>query len=277
MDKLILTRYLYSFIDVRQSMFLNILDGNYEEALYWAYELYWSGYTESTFEHLLETYDMMFIKDEIIKKRMRGEYNKWRLDNSLYENFGTIVINMCFQSYSISKFVDKFFNIKCNDISKGSRGVGSNLYININKKDVEKYCIDYDDEKRYKILGMEYKYNLRTEYSKVFQLAEIDIVERRCELLKNWEYYAYKCPYWRDAIDKYEGEIENNKIVFNSDEMLENFYENYCLEIDEQSLEIINIALGITGGAQKTMKEFIQKYNGKLLIKKKRRVIIEEA
>ena len=275
MDILILTRYLYSFIDVRQSLFLNILDGNHKEALYWAYELYWSGFTGCTFEHLLETYDMMFITDEMIKERMRGEYNKWRLDNSLYENLGTIVINLCFQSYRISKFVDKFFKIKCNDMSNGRES--SNLYININKKDVEKYSINYDDEKRYKILGMEYKYSLRTEYSKIFQLTEIDIVERRGELLSNWEYYAYKCPYWREAIDKYEGVIDNNKIVFKSDDKHEEFYEKYGLEIDEQSLKIIDIALGITVGGQKTMKEFIQKYNGKLLVKKKRSVIIEEA
>lgn len=275
MDKLILTRYLYSFIDVRQSLFLNILDGNHEEALYWAYELYWSGFAGCTFEHLLETYDMMFITDEMIKERIRGEYNKWRLDNSLYENLGTIVINLCFQSYRISKFVDKFFKIKCNDTSNGRES--SNLYININKKDVEKYSINYDDEKRYKILGMEYKYNLRTEYSKIFQLTEIDIVERKEELVSNWEYYAYKCPYWREAIDKYEGVIDNNKIVFKSDDNHENFYEKYGLEIDEQSLKIIDIALGITVGGQKTMKEFIQKYNGRLLIKKKRSVIIEEA
>jgi hypothetical protein len=275
MDILILTRYLYSFIDARQSLFLNILDGNHEEALYWAYELYWSGFTGCTFEHLLETYDMMFITDEMIKERMRGEYNKWRLDNSLYENLGTIVINLCFQSYRISKFVDKFFKIKCNDMINGRES--SNLYININKKDVEKYSINYDDEKRYKILGMEYKYNLRTEYSKIFQLTEIDIVERREELLSNWEYYAYKCPYWREAIDKYEGVIDNNKIVFKSDDNHEKFYEKYSLEIEEQSSKIIDIALGITVGGQKTMKEFIQKYNGKLLIKKKRNVIIEEA
>ena len=275
MDILILTRYLYSFIDVRQSLFLNILDGNHEEALYWAYELYWSGFTGCTFEHLLETYDMMFIEDEMIKERMRGEYNKWRLDNSLYENLGTIVINLCFQSYRISKFVDKFFKIKCNDMSNWRES--SNLYININKKDVEKYSINYDDEKRYKILGMEYKYNLRTEYSKIFQLTEIDIVERREELLSNWEYYAYKCPYWREAIDKCEGVIDNNKIAFKSDDKHEEFYEKYGLEIDEQSLKIIDIALGITVGGQKTMKEFIQKYNGKLLIKKKKSVIIEEA
>ena len=275
MDILILTRYLYSFIDVRQSLFLNILDGNHEEALYWAYELYWSGFTGCTFEHLLETYDMMFIEDEMIKERMRGEYNKWRLDNSLYENLGTIVINLCFQSYRISKFVDKFFKIKCNDMSNCRES--SNLYININKKDVEKYSINYDDEKRYKILRMEYKYNLRTEYSKIFQLTEIDIVERKEELVSNWEYYAYKCPYWREAIDKYEGVIDNNKIVFKSDDNHENFYEKYGLEIDEQSLKIIDIALGITVGGQKTMKEFIQKYNGRLLIKKKKSVIIEEA
>ena len=124
---------------------------------------------------------------------------------------------------------------------------------------------------------MEYKYNLRTEYSKIFQLTEIDIAERKEELVSNWEYYAYKCPYWREAIDKYEGVIDNNKIVFKSDDNHENFYEKYGLEIDEQSLKIIDIALGITVGGQKTMKEFIQKYNGRLLIKKKRSVIIEEA
>lgn len=273
--KYILTRYLYSFIDVRQSLFLNILDRKYKEALYWAYELYWSGYTEDTFEHLLETYEIMFIIDEELFKRLKEEYNAWRLDNSLYEKLGTIVINLCFQPYKISKFVDKFFNIKCEEIDNNKDIC--KLYVNLNKKDVDNYCIDYSNENsRWKILKMEYRYKLRTEYrEKVFQIKYININDRREMLLKNWEYYAYDCPYWRDLIDRYEGKIENENVIFESDDMLEEFYNNYSYEIDEQSLEIQNIALGETNEKEHTMKEFVEKYNGKILTKKiKKRINI---
>ena len=38
------TRYLYQMLEVKQSLFLALIDHNPEEALYWLYEQYYSGF-----------------------------------------------------------------------------------------------------------------------------------------------------------------------------------------------------------------------------------------
>ena len=50
---MILTRYLYFKDDVLCSLFFSILNKEKDEALFWAYELYYSGYEEETVEYLL--------------------------------------------------------------------------------------------------------------------------------------------------------------------------------------------------------------------------------
>jgi hypothetical protein len=56
-----------------------------------------------------------------------------------------------------------------------------------------------------------------------------------CSIVHNWIEYTYETPLWRERIDRYGGKVENNRVVFSKDEDLENFYENYGYELDEQS------------------------------------------
>lgn len=63
----------------------------------------------------------------------------------------------------------------------------------------------------------------------------------------HWEYYAYNSPIWKNRFDKYDITIddENKKIVFNDDDEIEEFYEQYGYEPDEQSCEIQNKLFGL--------------------------------
>jgi len=55
----------------------------------------------------------------------------------------------------------------------------------------------------------------------------------------HWEYYAYFSPVWRERIEKFQGVLNHEKktIEFPNDELLEEFYEQYGYEPDEQSLD----------------------------------------
>ena len=271
MDDLILTRYLYSYIEVKGSLFLSILDRKIDEALHWAYELYWSGYTDETIDYLFEVYNIMYEKEERMERRLIEEYNKWKVDNTKHEVLGTILINICHQKYKISKFIETFFQIKCED--KDEEKKSNKLFIVLNMSNVKKHETLYDYGKRDKILKLVYKYKLRTEYSEVFENPKMDMETRKNELRMNWETYAYRCPYWKEAIDEYNGRIEDNKIKFDNDDNLEEFYEKYYLDMDEQPGEIQDIALGINGIKKKSMKEFIENYNGILSTKKVKKKI----
>ena len=69
----------------------------------------------------------------------------------------------------------------------------------------------------------------------------------------HWEYYAYNSPIWKSRFDKYDITIddENKKIIggdiekFNDDDEIEEFYQQYGYEPDEQSSEIQNKLFGL--------------------------------
>ena len=59
----VLSRYLYSIADVKQSLFLSMLEHNIEQAMFWGYELYFSGLQEETFDYLLDIARILFQID----------------------------------------------------------------------------------------------------------------------------------------------------------------------------------------------------------------------
>tara|TARA_B100001564_G_C20608285_1_gene656307 strand:- start:610 stop:1431 length:822 start_codon:yes stop_codon:yes gene_type:complete len=273
MEELVLTRYLFSYSEVKHSLFIEILDGNVGAALYWGYELYWSGYEDDTFEWLLKTYDLMFELDEEFKNRISEEYDEWKENNELYEKLGTIIINMCYRPFSISKFMNMYFSTQCIDNDKKNRN--SNLYINMSKDDVREYITLYGEiGGRYKITSSLYKYDLRTEMNTLFRY-DIKKENQMNSLFYNWEYYAIKCPYWKERFNRYGGCVKQGKIVFNTDDELEEFYDKYSLEIDEMSKDVQNRVLGINENKAMSLKDFAKRYNGILKTKKlKKKVII---
>jgi hypothetical protein len=266
MEELVLTRYLFSYSEVKHSLFIEILDGNVEPALYWGYELYWSGYEEDTIEWLLSTYELMFDLNEEFKRRIRKEYEEWKEDNTRYEKIGTIIINMCYRPYSISKFTNKYFSTQCREKEVEKRD--SKLYINLKKGDVKEYKTEYGEVgKRYKITNDLYKYELRTEVNSIFRY-DIKKEEQEKSLFYNWEYYAIRSPYWKEQFEKYGGGVKDGKIAFNTEEELEEFYNIYSLEIDEKSKETQERVIGINKKKEMTLTNFVNKYNGLLKTKK---------
>ena len=59
-NMIVLSRYLYSIADVQQSLFLSILEHNTEQALFWGYELYFSGFQEEAFDYLMDIAKILF-------------------------------------------------------------------------------------------------------------------------------------------------------------------------------------------------------------------------
>ena len=71
---MILTRYLYVKEEVMTSMLTSFLEVDLDSALYWAYELYFSGYEQETVTHLQKIYYYLFacqnpdLEEYIIEK-----------------------------------------------------------------------------------------------------------------------------------------------------------------------------------------------------------------
>ena len=128
--------------------------------------------------------------------------------------------------------------------------LGKNLFIQIDLSEISMYeTVEPIFKPRtgellptlpaYKILPMVTKLQIdEHNYLSLFQLKRErgDIIEAyRC----NWEYHASFSPLWQERIKIYNGivEHERKKVTFISDDDLENFYENYGLEPDEQKKE----------------------------------------
>lgn len=53
----------------------------------------------------------------------------------------------------------------------------------------------------------------------------------------HWLFFAYRCPLWKKRIKEYNGYrcYKNTRVVFDNDDDLENFYDMYGIEPDEQT------------------------------------------
>jgi hypothetical protein len=102
--------------------------------------------------------------------------------------------------------------------------------------------------------------DLKRDYSIDKDIVCFDFVRRyidnKCLLDKyyyNWEYYAYNCDLWKKRMDNYQVTFDVNKtcnnqhefnfICFPNDDLIEDFYEKYGYETDEQTKEVTEKSL----------------------------------
>lgn len=84
---------------------------------------------------------------------------------------------------------------------------------------------------------------------------------------QNWLYHASFAPIWSQRIRKYGGYVDytKQKVIFTNDDLMEEFYELYGLEPDEQKKEVQDKSIGKIV-AKYNWKWFIEKYRcGRLL------------
>lgn len=257
---LIFTRYLYSKEDVLHSLFIALIDKNIDEALFWAYELYYSGFQEETIEHLLkhflEIYETKNTK--VFKTFIMKQYNSW------YETkkdciIGTIVWNLCNSDYDLYKFIQIYFKVNTDKMKQKETSQKRNkLRLIMTDDDIEQYkTIQHIEGNGWKVLPNVYKYQIHREVSNLFEASNIGFVD---EYYYNWLYYAYFSPIWKERLSKYNYMVcnETKKIMMNDDDE-DDFYSLYSYIPDEQSKETQLMSLG-NNIEQINIQEFCDKY-----------------
>lgn len=265
-NMIVLSRYLYSIADVQQSLFLSILEHNTEQALFWGYELYFSGFQEEAFDYLMEIAKILFQTevfdcDEDNDMIHWVDYCKYVWDlspNESHQQLGSCIATMCNHNHNLAPFVSRYFNI---DIKKVDC-LDENTYINMEPNEVEKYNEDYSkkDIKLYKILQHARKYAVNKTYNKLFKTYS---PENPNEIyFDNWLYHASVSPIWAERIICCKGRIDekNKKIIFADEDLEEEFYEKWNYEPDEQSLATHQKAMGNPKEKQKDLEEFCLQY-----------------
>ena len=76
-SKIVFTRYLYLKDEVELSLLVSLLNKK-DEALYWAFELYYSGFEEDLFEHLWKIYyDFYYTLNPSFQEYFIKKYKEW--------------------------------------------------------------------------------------------------------------------------------------------------------------------------------------------------------
>lgn len=238
------TRYLYIINDVYVSLFDSIVKGKKQEAIFWAFELYYSGFEQEVWLFLISFYREHFEKynSQKIKKFIEANYEEWFENTNKHYILAIVASNMC-----VFNFVYDY-----------------NLQRNLTRNKIV-YCIyQAEDVKKYetKVVSLELKHyrvlRLTCEYSTVkMGTFTGKILEKylqpkytREQLINifryHWEYYCYNTPVWKERIQKNQGVLDHKskKVLFEEDVFQDIFYDNYGYEPDEQPLAVLHYCVG---------------------------------
>ena len=124
--------------------------------------------------------------------------------------------------------------------AKSNKKLGKNLYVHIEPEEVVLYeTISYGVPR--KILPLAKIYAIDSyNYLSLFDLKR-ETQDIKTAYYYDWLYYASYSPLWKSRILKHKGVIDqkNHKVEFDDDD-IDEFYDNYGYEPDEQSTEVEN-------------------------------------
>ena len=220
--QVVLTRYLYNKDAVIPSLEMAIIAGEYDKSLFWAYELYYSGFQEETLDILLQIFENMFSKNHprlglYIKKKIKENPNAPNL-------IATIIKNLTLKNSDTKESVNgKFVNVKEHHID---------VYNTIEPTTV----------RNWQFLPMICKCPVFSKKHSQLQTTKLLSIFR-----EHWLYHASFSPIWRERISYHHGKIDkkNKVIMFEDEEDFEAFHNRYAYDSDEQSLEVQKKCMGI--------------------------------
>tara|TARA_B110000967_G_C18878003_1_gene559496 strand:+ start:1482 stop:2318 length:837 start_codon:yes stop_codon:yes gene_type:complete len=266
-EDVVYTRYLYNKNEARQNLFISLLESNMEHALFWMFELYYSGFEEETLDYLIEIYHLVYKKlHPKLEKYIESMNNKWRIDTDICA-YGNIVATLSTRNYDLQDFCKIYLHIQ----GKQQESSKPRFIVSLKDTDIEKYKTDIITEHKYRILQKQCAYQTRNEFNRLFNI----LLPCHNDLYQiyryHWLYYAYRSPVWKKRIDEYNGtpQLNSCKIIFENDDDLEQLCEQWGYDPDEQSIETQYSCIGIPNIKQVNIKYFCSMFNFKIKTIKK--------
>jgi hypothetical protein len=214
---MILTRYLYNKPLVLHSLQLSIKKKHYDESLFWAYELYFSGFQKDVFDCLEEIYLQDFKENH---PKLGLYINKKAVElEGKPELVATIVKNLTMKSGGLIESPKaKFVNVKEHHITG---------YYTKKPSD--------NGTPNWKFLRTVSIYGVNKYLGDEFDLLD--------EWGSNWLLYCLETPIWKERLGPY-GEFHDGQFVFDTEDTEEEFHDLYDYEPDEQPMEIKRKCIG---------------------------------
>lgn len=259
----IFTRYLYFKTEVINSLHWSLLDHQIEESLYWAYEIYFSGFQDEIFSFLHEFYRM--YQKEIHPEydyRISKLYEEWVETKKDHCIIGTVVKLISDGKLSITNMLRRKQNVKVYKHPIETKI--ENEFVEINRllpEDIHKYhTLKLTKSMRnWSFLDkVACKFHIRR-----IMCSDLSIVHPLVDSFNfdDWLYYASFTPIWRQRISKFKGKIDdiNNTVIIEDEE----FNNTYDYEPDEQSKELKQMLWcnGLEIYENLPISEFCKKYS----------------
>lgn len=283
---LTLTRYLYSRIEVKQSLFISLLQKDVSQSLFWGYELYYSGFQTETFDFVNDIYQEIYEKLNPDLKafidRMVSEWND--CDNNEKDcNLGSIIYSLALRDYDIVAFTKTklSYNITNDnpDIKDTPLCVCTMLPEHVEKYKTHVLSTE-NGEKAYRVLSTLKLYPIIKDHNTLFdtQMPE-DFKNIYHASLETWLFYAARSPVWLQRIEEHNGTIdnENMKVVFEDDEDEVKFCELWDYVQDELPSNIHELSLGTGKEKQLTMKQFCKRHKYTVVSKITKRKVVKKS
>ena len=235
----IFTRYLYFKNEVVNSLLWSMLEKQYDESLYWIYELYFSGFQEYSFSLMYEFY--LTYSQEIYPQYdgfIDKLYQEWKLNKLDHTIIGTIVKLLVESSVSLTNMLRIRQNIKVDKpVDDAEFDTPRLTPAEIHKYNTLKLTKNMRNWSFLNQVACKYCVRRVTCDEMSISCPMVDAIN-----FDNWLYYASYTPIWNTRIKKYNGVIDHETKTVSIEN--EEFYENYDYEPDEQSRELKKMLWG---------------------------------
>lgn len=256
------TRYLYQMVEVKQSLFLALLDHNPEEALYWTYELYHSGFKTELYNYILMVYTTIYKKFNLsLQTYIDKKHQLWLDGNAADTDIGSIVYTLALRPYYLVDFVRMYLgaNISPKSVDEPS---SVQFIVNLTPERIAPYAhVDMSNIRPNRVLERAVKYPVRKDCHRLFNtFTHQDFAET---FRQKWLHYASFSPIWHDRISQHNGHVDYDAetVTFADEHDEEAFRSLWDYEPDEAVNAVFTRCCGTGKETQVSVKDFCEKYN----------------
>jgi hypothetical protein len=277
-----LTRYLYSRIEAKQSLFVSLLMRDTKQSLFWGYELFYSGFREETYDFVKDIYNEIYADDNPdMKPFIDNLIDEWynTSDDSADCNLGSIIYTLSLRKYNLVNFIkEKLTYTATKDVDDDT--TAQMCFISMTPEHIQPFATKLvsTDTASY-LFSTLHLYPAIKIYNNLFNTEMPDEFSTIYHSpLDKWLYSASRSPCWLERIEEHNGIINNeSKIVEFPDSNDETqFCKLWDYEQDEQLSHIRQMSLGNPADKQQTIKQFCKRFKHSIVCKPTKRKIVKK-
>jgi hypothetical protein len=297
----IFTRYLYEYSHVQHSLIWALLERQRDEALFWTYEMYFSGFQEETFQWLWEIYHYMY--QELSPHLAPILIHLYRSSEDDDTMVGSWILYLLSSPISFTRYMREKHNMYLTypEITENENVLLPPILM-IPSTEVDKYrtvTVKNSEFHNWQILRNVCRFPLRAEricngnmlllerdeddkssgYETIqYVTAQGKTMRRKRRILArldlsemdSWMYYASFCPLWLERIQEHRGQIchETQRVWFEEEDDEEAFHSDYDLEPDEQPRSVQETILSPPVYRYISWKSFYEMYGSNSHLRK---------